>query len=135
MTLTDTESDLLGSATLVAVTVSVPARAGALYIPELLIVPRTAFQVTDLFVVVPCTLAVNGKVPEVIEDAFDGDIDTEVTATEVTAWFVQPMANKKHRNNGDPDFQLGLHFILHLLCRHMEMQKSLDCCETTEVYC
>ena len=135
MTLTDTESDLVGSATLVAVTVSVPALAGALYIPVLLIVPRTAFQVTDLFVVVPCTLAVNGKVPEVTEDAVDGDTNTEVTATEVTAWSAQPMANKKHRNNTPPDFQLGLVFILHLLCRRMEMQRLFDCGKATEVYC
>jgi hypothetical protein len=48
--------------------------------PELLIVPRAAFQVTDLFVVAPWTLAVNGNVPDVIEDALDGETDTEVTA-------------------------------------------------------
>jgi hypothetical protein len=47
--------------------------------PELLIVPRAAFQVTDLFVVAPWTLAVNGNVPDVIEDALDGETDTEVT--------------------------------------------------------
>jgi hypothetical protein len=78
VTLTGTESDFDGSATLVAVTVSVPAFAGALYIPELLIVPSAAFHETDLFVAVPWTLAVNGSVPEVIDDAVAGEIDTEV---------------------------------------------------------
>ena len=41
--------------------------------------PSTAFQLTVLFVVVPETLAVNGRVPEVIDDAVDGDTETEVT--------------------------------------------------------
>jgi hypothetical protein len=78
VTFTVTESVFDGSATLVAVTVSVPAFAGALYAPELLIVPSTAFHVTALFVVVPATLAANGRVPEVIDDAVAGDTDTEV---------------------------------------------------------
>jgi hypothetical protein len=85
VTLTDTESDLVGSATLVAVTVSVPAVVGALYIPDALTVPSAAFQATVLFVVVPATLAVNGSVPEVIEDAVSGDTDTEVTVGEAGA--------------------------------------------------
>jgi hypothetical protein len=41
------------SASLVAVTVSVPAFEGAVYAPEELIEPRTAVQVTDLSVAVP----------------------------------------------------------------------------------
>jgi hypothetical protein len=76
--LTATESDFDGSATLVAITVSVPALAGALYMPVLLIVPSTALQVTVLFVEVPVTLAVNGNVPDVIEAAVSGKIETAV---------------------------------------------------------
>jgi hypothetical protein len=48
--------------------------------PALLIVPSTVLQVTALFVAVPWTLAVNGNVPAVIEDAAAGETDTEVTA-------------------------------------------------------
>jgi hypothetical protein len=48
--------------------------------PVLLIVPRAAFQVTALFVAVPVTLALNGSVPDVIEDAVDGETATDVTA-------------------------------------------------------
>ena len=109
-----TESDFDGSATLVAVIVSVPAVAGAVYRPELFIVPSTAFQVTDLFVAVPWTLAVNDSVPDVIEEAVAGEIDTEMTvgagATGVTV--AQPMANNKQMNSIDPGFQLELAFIL-----------------------
>ena len=53
------ELDWVGSASLVAVTVSVPALAGAVYKPDGVIVPRVAFQVTDLSAAVPCTLAAN----------------------------------------------------------------------------
>jgi hypothetical protein len=63
---------------LVAVTVSVPAFDGAVYRPDEVIVPRAAFHVTALLVDVPCTLAVNGKVPEVIEEAVAGVIVTDV---------------------------------------------------------
>lgn len=41
------------SATLVAVTMSVPAFAGAVYWPLAVIAPRSAFQVTDLLEVDP----------------------------------------------------------------------------------
>jgi len=78
VTFTEVESDFVGSALLVAVTVSVPAFAGAVYMPDDVIVPRVAFHVTALLVDVPCTLAVNGKVPEVIEDAVAGDTVTDV---------------------------------------------------------
>jgi hypothetical protein len=73
------EPDLVGSALLVAVTVSVPAFDGAVYMPDEVIAPRTAFHVTVLLVDVPCTLAVNGKVPEVIEEAVAGLTVTDVT--------------------------------------------------------
>jgi hypothetical protein len=46
--------------------------------PEEVIVPTAAFHVTALLVDVPCTLAVNGKVPEVIEEAVAGVTVTEV---------------------------------------------------------
>jgi hypothetical protein len=85
VTLTDAVSDLVGSALLMAVTVSVPALAGAVYIPAELILPNTAFQVTDLFEAEPTTVAVNGSVPVVIEDATPGLTVTEVTPVEVEA--------------------------------------------------
>jgi hypothetical protein len=78
VTFTTVESDLVGSALLVAVTVSVPAFEGAVYMPDEVIVPKTAFHVTALLVDVPCTLAVKGKVPEVIDEAVAGVIVTDV---------------------------------------------------------
>jgi hypothetical protein len=82
VTLTDADADLVGSAVLVAVTVSVPAVEGAVYIPAAVILPSDAFHVTPLLEVVPCTVALNGSVPAVIEDAVTGDIATEVTVGE-----------------------------------------------------
>ena len=46
-------------AALVAVTVYVPAVVGAVYSPAELMVPLLAFHVTDLFVTVPATVALN----------------------------------------------------------------------------
>jgi hypothetical protein len=85
VTFTTVESDLVGSALLTAVTVSVPAFDGAVYKPEALIWPNTTFHVTLLFVVVPCTVAVNGSVPAVIEDAVSGETVTEVTVEDAGA--------------------------------------------------
>ena len=73
------EPDLLVSATLVAVTVAVPADAGAVYIPAEVIVPEVAVQVTAEFVVVPCTVAVKGTEPFVLALAELGLTLTEVT--------------------------------------------------------
>ena len=47
------ELDMAGSASLVAVIVSVPGLAGAVYSPEAVIVPRAACQVTALSEVEP----------------------------------------------------------------------------------
>jgi hypothetical protein len=47
------DAALVESASLVAVTISVPAFEGAVYAPEELIEPRTAVQVTDLSGAVP----------------------------------------------------------------------------------
>jgi hypothetical protein len=47
------EPDFVGSATLVAVTVSVPAFAGEVYAPDEVMLPSAAFHDTDLFVVEP----------------------------------------------------------------------------------
>ena len=78
-TLTDVEADFVGSALLIAVTVSVPAVEGAVYWPADVILPSAARQVTLLFVVVPDTVAVKGSVPDGIDDAVVGDIVTDVT--------------------------------------------------------
>jgi positive regulator of sigma E activity len=79
VTVTLAEADLLVSATLVAVTVSVPALDGAVYWPPAVMVPSKAFQVTDLLDVDPWTEALNDKVPVVIDDAVAGLTVTEVT--------------------------------------------------------
>ena len=80
-TLTDVEADFVGSALLIAVTVSVPAAEGAVYWPVDVILPSTARQVTLLLVIVPDTVAVNGSVPDGIDDAVVGDIVTDVTVS------------------------------------------------------
>jgi len=73
------ESDFVGSATLVAVTVSVPAFAGAVYRPPAVIVPSAALHVTALLVAVPATLAAKVSVPPVDDDAVAGDTVTDET--------------------------------------------------------
>jgi len=80
VTVTLADPDLLVSAALVAVTVSVPAFAGAVYKPAPVMAPNVAFHVTDLLVVDPATVAANVSVPPVIEVAGDGDTVTELTA-------------------------------------------------------
>ena len=80
VTVTLADPDLVVSATLVAVTVSVPAFVGAVYAPDGVIVPSTAFHVTALFEAVPCTLAAKDSVPPTIEEATAGVTVTEVTA-------------------------------------------------------
>jgi len=79
VTLTVDTPDLVGSATLVAVTTSVPALDGAVYWPADVIVPSCALQVTFVFVVVPCTVAWNGNVPPVADAAVEGFTITAVT--------------------------------------------------------
>jgi hypothetical protein len=73
------DPDLVVSATLVAVTVAVPAVAGAVYSPVELIVPGDAFQLTDLFDALPWTVAVNWAVPPVATEVVAGVTETEVT--------------------------------------------------------
>ena len=58
-TVTSAEADLVGSATLVAVTVPTPPAVGAVNRPELETLPRLEVQVTAVFVVVPWMLARN----------------------------------------------------------------------------
>jgi hypothetical protein len=53
VTVTTAEAVLVGSALLIAVTVSVPAFAGAVYTPAVVMLPDKAFQVTVLLDVVP----------------------------------------------------------------------------------
>lgn len=53
VTATLADADLVASATLVAVTMSVPGFAGAVYKPVEVTVPNKAFHVTALFEVVP----------------------------------------------------------------------------------
>lgn len=73
------EAVFVGSATLVAVTVAVPAVAPAVNSPAALTVPDDAVHVTVLFVTVPCTFALSCSVAPVSIDPVAG-----VTAMEVT---------------------------------------------------
>jgi hypothetical protein len=72
--------DLVESATLVAVTVSVPALAGAVYLPVGVMIPSEAFHVTLLLVAVPWTVPANDRVPPGIDFAGEGDTVTDVTS-------------------------------------------------------
>ena len=76
---TGTVADLVGSATLVAVTTPVPAVDGAVKSPEGVIVPIEAAHVTDSLLPEPLTLAVNCTVASVDAEADGGDTTTEVT--------------------------------------------------------
>jgi len=79
VTVTVADADLFDCALLVAVTVSVPAFAGAEYNPDELIVPSAAVQVTVVSVTVPCTDAENCFVPPVLTLAVLGETEIEVT--------------------------------------------------------
>jgi hypothetical protein len=79
VTVTLDVSDWLGSATLVAVTLSTPALAGAVYCPAAVIVPNNAFHVTALFVVVPATVAKNVTFPLATTAVVAGVTVTDVT--------------------------------------------------------
>jgi len=78
VTVTDAEAFFVVSATLVAVTVYVPAVLGAVYNPELDTVPLLADHVTDMFEV-PVIEALNCCVALVFRDALVGltEIPTE----------------------------------------------------------
>ena len=69
----------MASATLVAVTVTVPAVAGALNSPVELTAPDEAFQITEVLVAVPWTVAVSCTVPLVATAAEAGETVTEDT--------------------------------------------------------
>ena len=78
-TVTGADADLVGSATLVAVTIPDPAVAGAVYSPVEVIVPIVVDHVTARSVVVPWTVAVNCTRPFTAGDADAGDSATELT--------------------------------------------------------
>jgi hypothetical protein len=80
VTVTLADADLFDWARLVAVTVSVPAFAGAVYSPDELIVPRAAVHVTVSSVAVPDIVAEKCSVPPVVVEEELGVIVTEVTA-------------------------------------------------------
>ena len=79
LTVTAAEADFVLSATLVAVTVTLPAEAGAVRRPAAVIVPADVDQVTALFETVPETDAVNCCWPPVEMLAVVGETETEVT--------------------------------------------------------
>src|SRR5437773_1634259 len=84
-TATEAEADLLASAALVAVTVTVvlAPTAGAEKRPELEIDPAVADQATAVLVE-PVTVAVNCFVPAEVTEAEAGDIETATGALTVT---------------------------------------------------
>ena len=69
----------VGSASLVAVIVSVPAADGAVYKPVGVIWPIAAVHCTDLSVAEPATLAENCSVPPVVTELELGVMVTDVT--------------------------------------------------------
>lgn len=77
----------VGSATLVAVTVAVPAVAPAVNNPAALTVPEDAVHVTVLLVTVPCTFAFSCKVAPVRTDAVAGVTVIDVTVGVLTVIF------------------------------------------------
>src|SRR5262249_55083073 len=79
-TVTFALADFVESASLVAVTVSVPVLLGATYTPPALIVPDAADQVTDLSDTEPFTVAANCSVPPTVTDVLVGVMVTELTA-------------------------------------------------------
>jgi hypothetical protein len=83
VTVTVAEADWVGSATLVAVTLNVPALLGAVYRPEDEIWPPDADQVTPV-VELPLTLAVNCCVPPVVSEAEPGEMVTPTVVVAVT---------------------------------------------------
>jgi hypothetical protein len=87
------EADLVGSATLVALMVAVPAVDDAVKRPLAVTVPTLADQVTDLLVTVPCTVAESWRVAPVRMVPVVGETETPfatgvATETVVDADFV-----------------------------------------------
>ena len=82
VTVADADAEVL--ALLVAVTVYVPAVAGAVYRPLADIVPPVADQVTAVLLL-PVTVAVNCCVPPVGRDAEPGAMDTATALTVTVA--------------------------------------------------
>ena len=78
-TVTTADADLVGSATLVAVTVPVPADVGAVYTPVAETDPIVDVHCTALLVVVPCTAALNCTLALGAAVATVGVTDTDVT--------------------------------------------------------
>ena len=83
VTVIDAEDDLVGSAALVAVSLYVPGVVGAVYKPEVVMVPPVPDQDTAVFVV-PETDAVNCWLCPVRSDADEGVTDTDITVGAVT---------------------------------------------------
>lgn len=79
LTVTEAEADFDLSARLVAVTVTLPAVAGAVSTPAALIVPAEVDHVMPLLETVPVTLAVNCCEPPVAMLAVVGEMVTEFT--------------------------------------------------------
>ena len=79
LTVTEAEADFVLSARLVAVTVTLPADAGAVRRPPAEIVPAEVDHVMPLLETVPETLAVNCCVPPVAMLAVAGEMVTEFT--------------------------------------------------------
>jgi len=85
VTVTDAMADLVGSATLVAVTETTPAFDGAVNRPYGVMVPADALQFTFWLVVVPWTVALNWNLPEDATDVEAGLTATDKTAEELDA--------------------------------------------------
>jgi hypothetical protein len=89
-TVTIADADFVVSATLVAVTVAIPAVAPAVNRPAFVIVPEDADHVTALFVTFPFTVALSCIVPLVRIDPVAGVTLTEFTIGAATVTVAVP---------------------------------------------
>lgn len=96
VTVTVAEAELLLFASLVTVTVYVPAAVGAMYRPLDETVPPVADQVTPSFLE-PLTVAVNCCVPPVGTVADTGEIDTARPPRNLGLWAAALKPNKASR--------------------------------------
>src|ERR1700739_201487 len=82
-TVTVAAADFVTSAALIAVTIKVPAVAGAVYRPLDEMLPPLADQVT-LVMLEPVTVAMNCCVPPSFKDADTGETETAITGALLT---------------------------------------------------
>jgi hypothetical protein len=94
-TVTVADADLVLSAALVAVTVSVPGVPGAVYMPLAVILPRDADHSTAVLLA-PLTVALNCRLPLVVKDVAFG-VSVSLTVGDSLFERVQPVNDKSNK--------------------------------------